>query len=148
VGSHIVLANCATLGGHVTLDDYATVGGLVGIHQFTRIGESAFLAAGAMVSLDVPPYCVATGDRAHLHGLNLIGLKRRNLNTEQQAVIKKAYRILFSEGLPLKVALSRIQKEYSTSPHVRRLAEFIAQSQRGVCRPRKSNDADGDEGLL
>ncbi len=63
IGDHVVMANCATLAGHVTLEDYVGVGGLVGIHQFARIGESAYLGAGAMISLDVPPYCMAQGDR-------------------------------------------------------------------------------------
>jgi UDP-N-acetylglucosamine acyltransferase len=63
VGDRNVIANGATLGGHVTVEDHVIVGGLVGIHQFVRIGTGAILGAGSMVSMDVPPYCNATGDR-------------------------------------------------------------------------------------
>ena len=145
IGDHVVLANGATLAGHVTIEDYVTVGGLVAIHQFTRIGESALLAGGAMVSQDVPPYCVATGDRAHLNGLNLIGLKRRGFTSEEMLLLKKAYRTLFAEGLPLKEAILRLREEYGSTPVVARLTAFLAESQRGVCRPRGNMDADGGD---
>jgi UDP-N-acetylglucosamine acyltransferase len=147
IGDHVVLANGATLAGHVTLESYVTVGGLVAIHQFTRIGESALLAGGAMVSQDVPPYCTATGDRAHLHGLNLIGLKRRGFLSDEIATLKKAYRILFAEGLSLKEALIRLQEDCPFSPTVAHLVEFIAASQRSICRPRGTADPEGEDEL-
>lgn len=148
IGNGVVLANCATLGGHVTIEDYVGVGGLVGVHQFTRIGESAYLGGGAMVSLDVPPYCTAVGDRAHLHGLNLVGLKRRGWTNEQIALLKKSYRTLFSEGLPLKEALTAIRTAAAHSPEILHLAEFIEASPRGICRPRGNADPEGSEELV
>ncbi len=147
IGNNIVLANCATLGGHVTVEDYVGIGGLVGVHQFTRIGESAYLGAGSMVSLDVPPYCTAVGDRAHLHGLNLVGLKRRGWTTEQVALIKKAYRAIFSEGVPLKDALATIRSIAAHSPALHHFADFIEASTRGICRPRGNGDPEGSEQL-
>jgi UDP-N-acetylglucosamine acyltransferase len=144
IGNHVILANSAALGGHVTLEDYATLTALAAVHQFTRIGESAYIGAGAMVSLDVPPYCLASGDRAHLYGLNLIGLKRRGLQPAQVAAIKKAYRTLFAEGLALRDALARICQEHPSSLEVAHLAEFIASSQRGICRPRGHADPEGE----
>ena len=148
IGNHVVLANGATLAGHVKIEDYVTVGGLVAIHQFTRIGESVLLAGGAMVSQDVPPYCIATGDRAHLTGLNLIGLKRRGFTNEEISALKKAYRTLFAEGLPLKEAILRLQEEHEASVVISHLIAFLEESQRGVCRPRGTADPEGgDESL-
>ncbi len=148
IGNAVVLANGATLAGHVIIEDYVTVGGLVAIHQFTRIGESVLLAGGAMVSQDVPPYCIATGDRAHLNGLNLIGLKRRGFTSEEISTLKKAYRTLFAEGLPLKEAILRLREEYEATAVVSHLIAFLEESQRGVCRPRGNADPEGgDESL-
>lgn len=144
IADHVVLANGATLAGHVTVESFVTIGGLVAIHQFTRIGELALLAGGAMVSQDVLPYCTATGDRAHLHGLNLIGLKRRGLSADEISALKKAYRTLFAEGLSLKEALTRLQEDSPSSPTVTHLVEFIAASQRGLCRPRGTADPEGE----
>jgi UDP-N-acetylglucosamine acyltransferase len=60
----------------VEVGDNAILGGLSGVHQFSRIGKHAFLAGGAMVTMDIPPYCTAQGDRAELVGLNTVGLRR------------------------------------------------------------------------
>jgi len=144
IGNHVILANSAALGGHVTLEDYATVAALAAIHQFARIGESAYIGAGSMVSLDIPPYCLANGDRAHLYGLNLIGLKRRGFQPDQVAEIKKAYRTLFAEGLPLKDALACVCREHPSSAEVAHLADFVACSPRGVCRPRGHANLEGE----
>jgi UDP-N-acetylglucosamine acyltransferase len=134
VGDRNVIANGATLGGHVTVEDFVIIGGLVGIHQFVRIGNGAILGAGSMVSMDVPPYCNATGDRARLRGLNLEGLKRRGFDKSVIDAIRKAYRIAFQSKLKIDAALARIQQELAGIPEIERFANFIAHSQRGVCR--------------
>lgn len=142
IGNHVILANCATLAGHVTLEDYVGVGGLAAIHQFTRIGESAYLGGGAMVANDVPPYCLAQGDRARLFGLNRVGLERRGFSEAQKRALKQAYRTFFFEGLSLKDAVERIRLEQADFPEAVHLVDFIAASQRGICRPRGTSDAD------
>jgi len=134
LGSHNIIANGATLGGHVVIEDYAIVGGLVGIHQFVRVGTSAILGAGSMVSKDIPPYCNATGDRAKLRGLNREGLRRKGFTGEQIATLKKAYRIIFQSGLRTKDALKEVKREFPESPEIERLVVFIERSQRGICR--------------
>lgn len=134
IGDHNIIANGATLGGHVVIEDCVIVGGLVGIHQFVRVGNCAILGAGSMVSKDIPPYCNATGDRAKLRGLNLEGLKRRQFTKGQIEALKKAYRIIFRSGLKTKQALGRVRKEIPDSPEVERLAAFVENSGRGICR--------------
>lgn len=134
LGSHTVVANGAQLAGHVIVEDYVVVGALVGIHQFVKIGESAILGAGAMVSQDVAPFCNATGDRARLHGLNLIGLKRRSFSAELVRDIKHAYRIVFRSGLKVGEAVDRARAEVPASPEVDHFLSFIQAAERGVCR--------------
>lgn len=134
LGDHNIIANGATLGGHVVIEDYVIVGGLVGVHQFVKIGTGAILGAGSMVSKDVPPYCNATGDRARLRGLNLEGLRRRGFTRPQIDALKKAYRILFGSGLKAKDAVKKLRQQVGDSPEAERLARFVEQSQRGVCR--------------
>jgi UDP-N-acetylglucosamine acyltransferase len=134
LGDHIVVANGVQLGGHVTIEDSAVLGALAGIHQFVRIGESALVGAGSMVSQDVPPFCNATGDRATLHGLNGLGLKRRGLPEATAAGLKRAYRIMFQSNLRTAEAIARIRAEIPGMPEVERLVAFIEHSERGVCR--------------
>ena len=134
VGSQVILANGVALAGHVTVDDFAIVGGLVGVHQFSRIGESALCAAGAMVSMDVPPFCTVAGDRARFHGVNVLGLQRRGFPAEVIRAIRRATRLLFGGELPRRTAKGRVQRELGHVPEVGRLLAFMAASTRGVCR--------------
>ncbi len=137
VGDRVILANGAALGGHVEAHDYAIVGGLAGVHQHVRIGESALCAAGAMVSMDVPPFCMVAGDRARLHGLNLVGLRRRGFTAGAITALKRAYRVLFhggGRGGGRREALARARAALGQVPEVARLVDFVAASQRGVCR--------------
>jgi UDP-N-acetylglucosamine acyltransferase len=133
VGNHNVIANGVQLGGHVQVHDHAVLGALSGIHQFVRIGESAIVGAGSMVSQDVPPFCNATGDRARLHGLNTVGLKRRGL-AEAAGPLKQAYRIVFQSGLKVGEAVARVRQDLPDVPEVERFVAFIEGSERGVCR--------------
>ena len=134
VGNRCVFANGATLAGHVEVGDCVTLGGLSAVHQFTRIGPHAFIAGGAMVVMDVPPFCVAQGDRAELAGLNVVGLQRHGFTEEQVAGIKEAYRILFRSKLPLEEAVSRLRVECAGHAEVERLLDFVTTSKRGLTR--------------
>jgi UDP-N-acetylglucosamine acyltransferase len=135
VGDTVVLANSAALAGHVVVEAHAIIGGLGGVHQFTRVGESAMCGAGAMVSQDVPPFCTASGDRARLYGLNLIGLKRRGFPEITVRALKRAYRALFLSGKPLEAAVARAREAAGDTPEVAQLIAFVEGSARGVCRP-------------
>ncbi|HZP40912.1 MAG TPA: acyl-ACP--UDP-N-acetylglucosamine O-acyltransferase [Candidatus Binatia bacterium] len=134
VGDRVIVANGAALGGHVVVEDFGIIGGLAGVHQYVRVGESALCAAGAMVSMDVPPFCVAAGDRARLHGLNTVGLKRRGFASATLVALKRAYRALFQSGGKRREAIERTQRELGSVPEVGRLLAFLRSSRRGVCR--------------
>jgi UDP-N-acetylglucosamine acyltransferase len=134
LGSNIVVAAGAAIGGHVVIEDFAIIGGLVGVHQFARIGESALCAAGAMVSADVPPFCTVAGDRARLHGLNTIGLRRRGFTPDTIRTLKRAYRMLFQREGRRDEAVARTRAAFGGVGEVERLVRFVAESTRGVCR--------------
>ncbi|MGZ6161706.1 MAG: acyl-ACP--UDP-N-acetylglucosamine O-acyltransferase [Myxococcaceae bacterium] len=134
VGSGCVFANGATLGGHVEVGDHAILGGLAAVHQFTRIGPHAFLAGGTMVVMDIPPFCMAQGDRAELVGVNSIGLARHGFTEEQITRVKEAYRILFRSKLPLEEAVERIRTEIGDQTEIQAMVGFVTTSQRGLTR--------------
>jgi UDP-N-acetylglucosamine acyltransferase len=135
IGNRCILANGAQLAGHVTLEDHAIVSGLAGIAQFSRIGESAFLGGGTMVVKDVPPFCLANGDRAKLTGLNVVGLERRGISADEVSDLKQAYRTLFRSGALAKDAIAEIRRDLPGSGRAAQLADFVAASERGVTRP-------------
>ena len=134
VGNMVILANNTTLAGHITIGDHATIGGLVAIHQFVRIGDYAFVGGKSAVVKDVPPYVIAAGDRAVLHGLNRVGLKRYGFSDQALTALKKTYRILFRYGLTLNEAIERVRAEIEMVPEVENFIAFIKASSRGVTR--------------
>jgi len=134
VGNGCVLANAATLGGHVEIGDNVILGGLAAVHQFTRIGQHAFVAGGAMVVMDVPPFCIAQGDRAELAGVNTIGLARHGFSEDRIARVKEAYRILFRSKLPLEEAVERLRTELGDQSEIQTLLTFVTTSERGLTR--------------
>jgi len=133
-GKGVILANNSTLAGHIEIGDYATIGGLVAIHQFVQIGDYAYIGGKSAVVKDIPPYVIAAGDRASLHGLNNVGLKRHSFEKSTLQQLKKAYRIFFRIGLTVKQASERVKAEVELIPEVKRFMNFIIESNRGVTR--------------
>lgn len=147
VGNNIVMANNATLAGHVQIDDHAIVGGLVAVHQYVHIGAYCIIGGASAVSKDIPPYVMAVGNRATLHGLNRIGLRRKGFSKEALIDIKDAYNILFHSSLTIKEAAEKLKADFPESPEVGRFIDFIETSTRGIARERthvKSSSGDSD----
>lgn len=134
VGDHVILANSVALAGHVVLEDHVILGGLSAVHQFTQIGRHAFLSGGAIVTMDIPPYCTAQGDRAQLAGLNSVGLARHGFSQAQIRRIKSAYKIVFRSGLGLREALARVRAEHGAHEEIDHFVGFIEGSVRGIAR--------------
>ncbi len=102
LGNGITMVNVATLGGHVTLEDYSVIGGLAAVHQFVRIGVHAYVGGKTGVSQDIPPFVLASGERAKLFGLNIVGLKRHNFSNEVIQALKKAYQTVIRSHLTIQ----------------------------------------------
>ena len=135
MGNNCILANGATLAGHVELGNNVVIGGLTPIHQFVHIGDYAMIGGASALTQDIPPYCLAEGNRAVLRGLNLTGL-RRALPREEINALKMAYRELFESAEALQETAEKLQLK-SSSEHVKKLVEFIAKSKRGIPYIRK-----------
>lgn len=134
LGQNVVMANNATLAGHIEIGDYATVGGLTAVHQFVRIGNYAFVGGKSVVVKDIPPFVLASGDRAALHGLNQVGLKRHGFTKATLKQLKKTYRLLFRIGLTQNEAIERVAAEVELLPEVESFINFIKSSERGITR--------------
>ncbi|MDI9409740.1 MAG: acyl-ACP--UDP-N-acetylglucosamine O-acyltransferase [Candidatus Pacebacteria bacterium] len=142
IGKGVILANNATLGGHVELGDFVILGGNSAVHQFVRIGAMAMIGGMSGVEHDVIPFGLATGDRARLNGLNLIGLKRRGLAHSQIHALRDAYRRIFNgEGLRID-RIAKLRLDYGADAMVMQMVDFAAfESHRPLCVPMVSPSA-------
>ena len=138
VGNHTVFANHATLAGHVSIDDYVTLGGFTGVHQFCRVGRYSFTAISSVIVKDVPPYIwVASkgkGNRAQPVGLNRKGLQRAGFDPATIKLLRRAYKIVYRDGLRQEEALVALEALAPESEAVDLLKTFIAASERGIVR--------------
>ena len=134
VGSHVVMANVATLGGHVEIGDHVIMAGLSAVHQFCKIGAHAFIANNTAVTRDVPPYIMAVGQPAEPHSVNATGLSRRGFTPEQVRNIKNAFRTLYRSDLKLVDAIEKLREAAATQPELVPFVEFIGRSTRSLVR--------------
>jgi len=133
IGNHTVFANNTTLAGHVIIDDFVILGGFTGVHQFCRVGSYTISAISSVIVKDVPPYLMVSGNTAKPNGLNKEGLKRNGFSTDSIDLIRKAYRIVYREGLLLKDALKKLET-LSDNGELSRFIQFLQDSERGIVR--------------
>ncbi len=132
VGNHVVFSNNASLAGHVHIDDYVVLGGFSGVFQFCRVGAHSFISTNSVVIKDVPPFVKVSGYYAKPFGLNSVGLQRRGFTSEVITELKRAYKVIYRNGLTVANALEELQKV--ATPEVREMAQFIEASTAGIVR--------------
>lgn len=134
IGNHCILVNNASLAGHVYLGDWAILSGYTLVHQFCHIGAHAFTGAGAFVTKDVPPYVMVTGSPAEARNINVEGLKRRGFSAEALQALRRAYKIIYRQGLTTDEALAALAPLAVEHPQVQPLIDSLRSSSRGIVR--------------
>lgn len=137
VGDENVIANAVQLAGHVTIDNRTVISGCSAVHQFCRVGDYAMAAGGSILVQDLPPFCIAQGDRATLRGLNIVAMRRRGIPNASILAVKSAYKILFLSGAPtVDAAVAQcVEQGLTAVAEVNALIAFVQGSKRGVVRP-------------
>jgi UDP-N-acetylglucosamine acyltransferase len=136
VGSGVVISNHCSLAGHVIMGDNVVMGGLSGVHQHCRVGRGVMIGGMTGVVADVIPYATVTGARGGLSGLNLVGLKRRNVDKQLIQSLRGAYRELFDGSAPLLERAKQIGEVYADNELVVEIVEFMfADSSRSFLTP-------------
>ncbi len=135
IGSNNILANNATLGGHIIIADYVNIGGMTPVHQFVRIGEGAMVAGASALSQDIPPYCMAEGNRAKIVGLNKFRM-RKIMDRDSIDIIDNLYVRLFSGNGSLRdlaaIELEQTRADKNPNEYIVKICEFILHSERGI----------------
>ena len=135
VGDNVILANNVPLGGHAHVDDNAIIGGNSAVQQFTRVGKFAMIGGMCGVVRDVIPYGIAHGNRSILQGLNLIGLRRKNIPNKEIIILSDAYKEIFKNE-NLTENLNNLSKELRQHELVSEVVGFIEKDKkRPICTP-------------
>ncbi len=134
LGNNLILANNSSLAGHVEIDDYAILGGFTLVHQFCKIGSHSITAVGSVIFKDVPPFIIAAGYNAKPNGINSEGLKRRDFSSDDVALIKKGYKVIYRDGNTINEAINILKGMAENSLVINPYIDFIEKSTRGIVR--------------
>lgn len=125
VGDNVIFANSATLGGHCEIGDFVYFGGLSAAHQFVRIGHQAMIGGVSGLRHDVIPYGLASGQFAHLEGMNVVGMRRRGFTHSRLKIVREFYQQLFHGGGIFAERLEALRPMASADPAISEILTFI-----------------------
>lgn len=135
IGNDNVFVNSSTLAGHVTVGDHVIISAFCAVHQFCFVGDLSFLSHACLVSKDVLPFTMITGgSNATVCGLNVEGLKRAGLASEEIDCLRIAYRAVYRESLRAVEALEKLRELSVDSTHIKTMADALEHSTRGILR--------------
>jgi len=134
IGDHTILVNNASLAGHVEVGDWAVLSGYTLVHQFCKIGAHAFSGMGTAIGKDVPAFVTVSGVPAEVKTINAEGLRRRGFSAQAITELRRAFKVVYRQGLTLEVALQRLEVMQSETPEVGTLIASIRASERGIVR--------------
>jgi UDP-N-acetylglucosamine acyltransferase len=135
IESNVILANNATLAGHVEIGENAIIGGNSAVHQFVQIGKNSMIGGMSGVEKNILPYCLYIGIRTGLKGLNLIGLKRKNIPNNHIKMISSFLHDLFNKKDSIEINLINLDKKYEKILEIQEMIEFLKKSnKRGIAK--------------
>lgn len=142
VGNNVIFSHGAMAAGHCRISDFAIISGGAAVIQFARVGAHSFVGGLSGLENDLIPYGMALGNRAHLNGLNIIGLQRRGFPRSDIHNLRRAYRLLFAQEGTLMERVDDVAVEFRGQPLVEEILDFIrAGGKRSLCTPRDSSES-------
>ena len=133
IESNVILANNAALAGHVEIGENAIIGGNSAIHQFVQIGKNSMIGGMSGVEKNILPYCLYIGIRTSLKGLNIVGLKRKNISNKTIKLISTFLHDIFDKKNSIENNLINLNKEYENILEIKEMIQFLKKSnKRGI----------------
>jgi UDP-N-acetylglucosamine acyltransferase len=134
IGNNCTIANSTNFAGHVKVGDRVIIGGGTQIQQFISIGRGAYIGGAAAIDRDVPMFCTAMGNRAHLKGINIIGMKRQGYTKQEISEVVDFYRTMESSKLSPRsfVENTELMAEYKDNRVIAEMADQIKKTEIGI----------------
>jgi UDP-N-acetylglucosamine acyltransferase len=145
IGNHCVLASGALVGGHAEIHDQAMLSGNTAVHQFCRVGRLALLGGTSAISQDLPPFWVVQGAVNVVIGVNVIGMRRAGMASEEIQAVRTAFKLINRSGLTIPQAVDRVEADFGRLPAIQLLVDFIRSARRGVCTAIHRRDPHHDD---
>ncbi len=90
------------------------------------------------MSRDLPPFVIGNGNPVAAHGINTEGLRRRGFDAETINLLRRAYKMLYRDGLTIAESVGALEALAADNPAsagaIGLLRDFLRNSQRGIVR--------------
>jgi UDP-N-acetylglucosamine acyltransferase len=134
IGNHCILVNNTALAGHVHVDDWAILSGFTLVHQYCHIGAHSFSGMGTAIGKDVPAFVTVFGTPAEARSRNFEGMRRRGFSEDAIHALRRAYKVVYRQGLTVDQALIELTEPAALFPEVAIFRDSIQSSTRGITR--------------
>lgn len=140
IGDEVIIANNCLLAGYVQIDDAAFIGGGTTLHQFMHVGRLVMAQGSSAFGKDIPPFLLVA-ERNFAFGVNILGLKRAGFSVAERDEIRRAFKLLYRNGLNTKQALEKASAT-EFGPPGREFFEFVANARkRGIVPYRHAGES-------
>ena len=134
IGNDCIIASNSSLAGHVVLQDRIRIGGSSALAEHVQIGRYSFVGGHSAIDRDIPPFCVAYGDRpSKLRGCNLRALRQQF----DQSTVRTIYKIVsmwMDSSWSRSSALRGISSTYGDHWAALAFLDLISKTKKGVLR--------------
>ncbi|KAF0804115.1 acyl-ACP-UDP-N- acetylglucosamine O-acyltransferase [Alcanivorax xiamenensis] len=134
IGNDNIFANATGIAGHVHIGDNVILGGMTGIHQFCHIGSYAMSAGCSLIVKDVPAYVMVGGNPSSARSMNFEGMRRRGWDSEVINRLRKAFKVVYRQGMTLEQALAELEPEAGQCDKLKLFVDSLRDSTRGITR--------------
>ena len=134
MGNYCTIANSTNFAGHVRIGDRVGIGGGTNIQQWVSLGRGAYIGGATALDRDIPSFCTAIGNRAHLKGINIIGMKRQGYSKQEISEVVDFLRTIESSNISPRsfVENQEHMAEFKDNRVVIEIMEQIKKSEIGI----------------
>ncbi|MCK5882142.1 MAG: acyl-ACP--UDP-N-acetylglucosamine O-acyltransferase [Bacteriovoracaceae bacterium] len=134
IGDYCTIANSCNVAGHVKIQDNVIIGGATSVSQFVKLGHGSYVGGASAINKDVPSFCTAYGNRVTLRGINIIGMRRKDIDRKSISLVVDFFRTMESSGLAPASFISNdeLMKDFAKDPIIQIMCEEMNNSQVGV----------------
>ncbi len=134
LGNNCTIANSTNFAGHVKVGERVIIGGGTQVQQFITLGRGAYIGGAAAIDRDIPLFCTAMGNRAHLKGINIIGMKRQGYSKQEISEVVDFVRTMETAKVSPRAFVdhAELMAEYKDNRVVQEMAEQIRKSEVGI----------------
>ncbi len=134
IGDYCTVANSCNIAGHVRIQNNVSIGGATSVSQFVKLGRGSYIGGASAINKDIPSFCTAYGNRVTLRGINIIGMRRQDIERKSISLVVDFFRTMEASGLaPASfIASEELMAEFIDDPIITQMCEEINDSKVGV----------------